>query len=168
MPEISPRLSLPYLMPAQAQKHVIHNEALTRLDILVQLMVEAFDATVPPEAPENGMAWALGAGATGAWSGRDGLLAAWMDNAWLFLAPAEGWLAWDRAEGRIRAFASGGWQVPGAVPQQVTRLGIGTAADAANRLAVTSPATLLTHAGAGHQLSVNKAATPETASVIFS
>ena len=37
MPELSANLSLPFLMPAQAQKHVTHNEALQVLDALVQL-----------------------------------------------------------------------------------------------------------------------------------
>lgn len=37
--DTSPRLTLPYLMPNQAQKHVTHNEALRQLDVLVQLAV---------------------------------------------------------------------------------------------------------------------------------
>lgn len=45
--ETTPRLALPYLMPAQAQKHVTHNEALRMLDALVQLRLEGFDATTP-------------------------------------------------------------------------------------------------------------------------
>ena len=40
MPELSANLSLPLLMPAQAQKHVTHNEALQVLDALVQLVVQ--------------------------------------------------------------------------------------------------------------------------------
>ena len=48
MPDTSPNLVLPYLMPSQAQKHVTHNEALQLLDAVVQLTVEAFGATTPP------------------------------------------------------------------------------------------------------------------------
>ena len=54
MPDDSPRLGLPFLMPAQAQKHVTHNEALERLDLLVQLTVEAFEANTPPTMPLDG------------------------------------------------------------------------------------------------------------------
>jgi microcystin-dependent protein len=36
-----------------------------------------------------------------------------------------------------------------------------------NRLSVSSPATLLSHAGAGHQLKLNKAAAADTASLLF-
>ncbi len=39
MSDQSTLLSLPYIMPAQAQKHLTHNEALRTLDTLVQLSV---------------------------------------------------------------------------------------------------------------------------------
>lgn len=39
MPDKTPNLALPFILPAQAQKHVTHNEALQRLDALVQLVV---------------------------------------------------------------------------------------------------------------------------------
>jgi uncharacterized ferritin-like protein (DUF455 family) len=51
MPDLSARLSLPYLLPAQAQKHVTHNEALARLDLLVQLVLEAVGVDTPPVGP---------------------------------------------------------------------------------------------------------------------
>ena len=54
MPDTSPNLVLPYLMPSQAQKHVTHNEALQLLDAVVQLTVEAFGATTPPASPAAG------------------------------------------------------------------------------------------------------------------
>ena len=53
MSDSSALLSLPYLMPAQAQKHVTHNEAIRMLDVFVQLTVEGFGATVPPVAPDR-------------------------------------------------------------------------------------------------------------------
>jgi len=46
-------------------------------------------------------------------------------------------------------------------------LGISTTADDTNRLAVASSASLFTHAGAGHQLKLNKAQASETASFLF-
>ena len=55
MPDTSPNLALPYLLPAQAQKHVTHNEALQRLDAVTQLVVEAFGATTPPGSPGVGL-----------------------------------------------------------------------------------------------------------------
>ena len=48
MSDATTHLLLPYILAAQAQKHVTHNEALERLDSIVQLTVTAFDATTPP------------------------------------------------------------------------------------------------------------------------
>ncbi|MEM9550545.1 MAG: pyocin knob domain-containing protein, partial [Pseudomonadota bacterium] len=49
----------------------------------------------------------------------------------------------------------------------LSSLGIGTTTDATNRLAVRSPATLLSHDGADHQLKINKANESDTASLLF-
>ncbi|KKM25255.1 hypothetical protein LCGC14_1596850, partial [marine sediment metagenome] len=51
MSDVSANLTLPFLQPSQAQKHVTHNEALQRLDLLVQLSVLDRDLTAPPGSP---------------------------------------------------------------------------------------------------------------------
>ena len=109
MSETTPNLALPFIMPAQAQKHVTHNEAIELLDTIVQLALESADANTPPAAPAEGQAWALGNAPTGAWSGRAGAIAAWRGGGWLYVTPAEGWLAWvtDAAELRVRT--GGAW-----------------------------------------------------------
>ena len=48
--ETTDNLLLPYIMAAQAQKHVTHNEAIRTLDALVQLSV-ADRALAPPRGP---------------------------------------------------------------------------------------------------------------------
>jgi len=164
MPDSSARIDLPYLMPAQAQKHVTHNEALLRLDAVTQLSVEAFGAETPPATPAEGETHALGTTPTGVWAGQAGKLAYWDGMAWLFIAPGTGWRAWGRAEGDLRVWQDGGWQ---AAVTRTDLLGIGTEADAVNALAVAGPASLFTHAGAGHQIKVNKAAAADTASLLF-
>ncbi|TNJ40954.1 DUF2793 domain-containing protein [Phaeobacter sp. B1627] len=163
--ESSDRLDLPYLMPAQAQKHVTHNAALQQLDLVVQLVMETIAAETPPADPVAGQVFALGAGPTGAWAGQGGRLAAWSDGAWLFLDPAEGWRAWLRETDQLVVWQEGAWVSPDSEIR--ARLGIATSPDAQNPLAVAGPATLLTHAGAGHQLKINKAAVGETASLLF-
>ncbi len=165
MADTSPNLDLPFLIPAQAQKHVTHNEALERLDLLVQLVVQGFEATTPPGTPAEGQIWALGAAPTGDWAGQGGRLAAFLGGGWLFIAPRTGWRAWGQAEAQFRVWRGANWQL---LPMDgLAGLGIGTAHDATNRLAVVSPATLLTHAGAGHQLKINKAAAGDTASLLY-
>lgn len=166
MPDTSAILGLPYLSPSQAQKHVTHNEALARLDLVVQLRVEALEAETPPSAPEEGEIWGLGPTPTGAWAGQSGL-AAWAGGAWVFLAPGAGWRAWDRGAGELRVWNGLDWILPGAATQNLASLGIATMADAVNRLSVRAPAVLLTHDGGGHQLKINKAASGDTASLLF-
>ncbi len=166
MSENSTNLGLPYLQAAQAQKHLTHNEALERLDLIVQLTVQAFGATVPPLAPTEGQVWALGTGATGDWSGQDGNLAAWANGGWLFIPPRAGWRAAMGSE--LRVFQGGAWTMPDVPPlQNLPGVGIGTSFDGTNRLAVASAAVLFTHAGAGQQVKLNKAAAGETASLLY-
>ena len=50
------RLSLPLVQPAQAQKHVTVNEALVRLDGLVNLVLNSVTTTSPPAAVVEGVA----------------------------------------------------------------------------------------------------------------
>lgn len=163
----SPSLSLPYLQPSQAQKHVTHNEALRRLDVLVQLGVAGFDATDPPATPAEGETHALGSGATGAWTGQDGKLACFSDAAWLFIDPQEGWRAWGQQEGELRVFSGGSWLAVVPPLQNLAGLGVGTTSDATNRLAVASEAALFSHAGSDHRLTINKATAGDTASVVL-
>jgi len=167
MTQTSPILALPYLMPSQAQKHVTHNEALQLLDALVQLSVEGFDAATPPASPALGETHALGAAPQAAWAGHAAEIAVWQGEGWLFLAPLPGWRAWSLADAELRVWDGSAWILPPAATQNLARVGVGTAADAANPLSVSGPATLLTHAGSGHQLKVNKAAGSDTASVLF-
>ena len=168
MPDASERLSLPYLMPAQAQKHVTHNEALHRLDLLVQLAGESFYANTPPALPQAGEIHALGGVPTDAWAGHAGELAAWTEGNWQFIEPQEGWQALDKSTGTLRRRNVGGWSDV-ALPDLTALPGVGvnTSYDSANRLAVSSNATLLNHEGAGHQLKLNKASTGDTVSLLF-
>lgn len=157
-------LSLPYIQPAQAQKHITHNEAIRALDIIVQPTVSEVGVTTPPDTPAQGARYVVGSGATGDWTGLDGSIAVWEDSSWSFVVPAVGWTT--RATDTLIEWVFDGstWILPG---NAVEMLGINTTADTTNRLAVSSPNTLLSHEGAGHQLKINKAATAETASLLY-
>ena len=160
-------LNLPYILPAQAQKHVTHNEAIRALDALTQLAVLSRTVASPPASPVGGARYIVPAGATGAWAGEAKALAAWQDGVWSFYAPREGWLAFVLDENRLLAFKAGDWAAAAfdvAIPSEV---GINATADATNRLAVAAPASLFTNEGAGHQIKVNKANAGDTASLLF-
>lgn len=167
MPQLSPRLSLPYLEASQAQKHVTHNEALQIIDALTLLRIEAFGLTAPPVGPTEGQVWQIGTGPGGTFTGQAGNLALWNGSGWVFITPQEGWLAWDGTAAALKQLVSGNWGPWQPVLQNISGLGIQTSWDSTNRLAVASAATLFTHAGAGHQLKLNKNAAGDTASLLF-
>lgn len=163
----SARLDLPFIMQGQAQKHITHNEALLRLDALVQPVVESASITTPPTLPLPGEAWIVPTGATGAWSGHVDEIAAWQANGWSFYDPAPGWQVFDRATVSLRIFSGTAWVPVASTGAGLPSLGVNTSADTTNRLAVAGSATLLTHAGGGHQLKINKEAEADTASLLF-
>lgn len=128
-------LALPYIDAAQAQKHVTHNEALQILDALIQLSVIARDELAPPSSPAEGDRYIVGAGATGAFAGKDGRLAAWLAGGWMFLSPRAGWIAHVESEALTLIHDGTTWRALGSAlgsVQNLDLLGVGTAADSGN------------------------------------
>lgn len=161
-------LLLPYILAAQAQKHVTHNEALRKLDALVQISIVDRDLATPPASPADGARYIVAASPTGAWVGHTGKIAAWQDGAWAFYAPRTGRLAWIEDEASPVAWNGTAWTlVGGGSVNPVPLVGVNATADTTNRLAVSSPASLFNHAGAGHQAKINKNAATDTASILF-
>lgn len=167
MTDVTDNLALPYLTASQAQKHVTLNDALRRLDAVVQLSVDRRDLAAPPSAPQPGARYLIAGTPTGAWVGQAGRIGAFQDGAWDFYAPREGWTAWVAAEGRRLLFTGGAWTIDAA--ERTAKLGVNAEADARTRLAVAAAATLLTHDELGdHRLTIDKATPGATASLIFS
>ena len=54
MSDATTHLLLPYILAAQAQKHVTHNEALERLDLLAQCVLAGLGSVTPPATPAPG------------------------------------------------------------------------------------------------------------------
>ncbi|MEO5620374.1 MAG: DUF2793 domain-containing protein [Cypionkella sp.] len=167
MAETSPALNLPYIQPSQAQKHVTHNEALRLLDIAVQLVVQSAPQDTPPAIPiENGR-YLVGTSPSGDWSGQAGTIAVYELGIWSFVEPLPGWRADVAATASTLRYDGSSWLSTPDTLQNLSMLGVAATADATNRLAVASESTLLTHAGNGHQVKVNKAAASDTASLLF-
>ena len=112
MPDTSTHLLLPYLLAAQAQKHVTVNEALRLLDGLVQLAVLDRHLTVPPASPADGTATSSPSGATGAWAGWD-LNVAYCRRRLDAAGAAPGWQAWVVDEASFLAWNGSGWVAAG-------------------------------------------------------
>ncbi len=162
------RLSLPYIAPLQAQKQYSYNEAMAVLDQLVQPTVISRTTGVPPVAPDEGDTYIVAPSATGAWAGKDGQFACWRDEAWSYRMPADGWLAFVTDTAEVAVLRSGSWESFATTGgTSLAKLGINTAADLTSRLSVAADATLLSHDGADHRLTINKAAIGDTASLLF-
>ncbi|WP_288587646.1 DUF2793 domain-containing protein [uncultured Methylobacterium sp.] len=178
MPDaITANLSLPLMAAAQAQKHVTHNEALVGLDTLVQLAVLDKDLTAPPANPAEGDRYLIaGASPTGAWAGWGGRVVRYQDGAWRSFPPRPGWLAFVADEADLYTYTGGAWasfRSTLTVLQNLTRLGIGTTADAGNPFAAKLNKALWTalttgEGGSGDlRTTLNKQAAGNVLSLLF-
>jgi hypothetical protein len=113
MSDTTTHLGLPYLLAAQAQKHVTHNEALRLLDAMVQLSVLDRTRTTPPASPADGNRHLVASGATGLWAGWDLNIAFWVDGAWIRLVPRTGWLVLGGGRGPVPRLDRRGWEMVG-------------------------------------------------------
>lgn len=171
----STHLALPFLDAAQAQKHVTVNEALARLDALVHLSVSA-RVTAPPASAIEGDRVLVGASATGAFSGQANKIAAFLAGGWSFLTPQTGWRLHIAAETLLLIFDGAAWVDLGLTVRElpnVTRVGVGTTADASTPLAAKLNGALFaakygSEGGSGDlRLTLNKEAAGRTVSQIY-
>lgn len=138
---ISPRYGLPLLFAGQAQKEAFVNEAHAMTDALLHCAIEGQTAD-PPATPENGMNWLVAPAATGAWAGRDGMLACRQSDNWIFIAPRDGMRLLDRSTGQDRRYL-GGWKI---APEAGEPIG-GSTVDAEARAAISQLIAALKVAG---------------------
>ncbi len=172
MTETTPNLRLPYIMAAQAQKHVTHNEAIRALDAIVQLAVIDRDLTSPPPSPDNGDRYIVATSATDEWEDQDRNIAAYQDGAWTFYAPHTGWIVWVADEDTLLAWDGENWTEGSTRVNPTPLVGINTTADSVTRLAVKSDAALFNHddvtPGSGDmRVKINKDGSGDTASLLF-
>ncbi|MFN3834319.1 MAG: DUF2793 domain-containing protein [Glycocaulis sp.] len=175
-PDTTPRLGLPWLMPAQAQKHVTMNEALRRLDGIVQATAQSRTTALEPASPAEGEGWILPAEAGGPhWDGfAPGDLVIWQDAGWTRHIPRQGWQVWVVDEGQLAVFDGEAWQAAGGgLGNEVAELGIGTSPDEANPFAARLNAALWTAREAGEggsgdlRYTLNKEASANVLSMLF-
>src|SRR3989344_2995236 len=176
--DFTARLALPYLAAGQMQKHVTLNAALTRLDALLQTAVVSRTLTTQPAAPFDGDLYILPPGAAGtAWSGRPaGALMRFESGGWSVVAAPMGMIALVLDTAVLVVRGEGGWSPLGhrlGEVQGLSRLGLGTTADAANPLAVKTNTALFTARGAAEggdgdlRLTLNKEAAGDVLSLLF-
>ncbi len=105
------------MLAGQAQKEAWVNEAFARIDGLLHCSVEGERAD-PPPSPANGEAWVIATGATGAWAGKDAMIAARQADNWLYIEGKDGMRLYDKSTGQERLFATT-WVTP-VIPMEPT------------------------------------------------
>ena len=133
MSDATARFALPPIAPGQAQKELLHNEALARVDALVQPSVVAVAVSDPPVAPTAGQCWIVGDTPLGAWAGQPRSLAVWTDGGWRMIAAGRDGHMVD-GEWRVRALRWRGldarrYRRAPAAGRRRTRCRLATAAD---------------------------------------
>jgi hypothetical protein len=174
----SPRLQLPYLSAGQAQKHVTINEAVSALDGLIQIAVESATLAAQPAAPADGALYILPADRTGPeWSLHPaGALLRHADGGWTRLPAGEGAVAFVKDAGVLLVKVGAAWRPIGSAVgelQSLSRLGLGTEADAANPFAAKLGKALFTARSAAEggdgdlRLTFNKSTAADVLSLLF-
>ncbi|PZO00130.1 MAG: hypothetical protein DCF28_12040, partial [Alphaproteobacteria bacterium] len=176
---VSARLGLPYLAAGQLQKHVTHNEALTRLDALIQTAVVSRKARAQPARAKDGDLYILPEGATGPdWSTcNPGDLVRAEAGAWSRIPAVEGMIVLVLVPPEAVVYHDGQWSpLPvdkASVAQNLNRLGVNTEADARIPFAARLNNALWTaiESGSGGdgdlRVTWNKAGASETLSFLF-
>jgi hypothetical protein len=108
--EQTARFALPQLAPGQAQKEWFHNEALQRVDLMLCPAIEGPALAAPPASPVAGTCYLVAGSATGAWAGKDGMIAGYSEGGWRFIAPIEGMRVLDRSSGLPLLYRGGAWE----------------------------------------------------------
>lgn len=81
------KLQLPYILTAQAQKEVTHNDALNLLDIFTRPTVLEMGKNTPPSSPVIGDCYVIGSSPTDEFVSHEQEIACFSENGWIFAVP---------------------------------------------------------------------------------
>jgi len=109
--DVTERLKIPLLSSGQAQKEVVHNEALLIADILLCGAVEEPPRNAPPSSPTAGQAYIVGTSPSGAWAGKAGHVAGHTAGGWRLVAPAAGMTLLVKSTGTFATYRAGAWEI---------------------------------------------------------
>jgi len=163
-------LQLPFIETSQAQKHVTYNDAIRKIDVLVQVHALSRNLSDPPSAPQEGDIYVVANGATGDWQAKENHTAAFQDGAWAFQPLKPGIVVWLEDESVLAVWDSSQWvdlQKSDEVFDNLGSLGINATADSTNKLSVSSSNVLFNHDGGDIRHMLNKNTTGDTASFLF-
>lgn len=107
---ITAHMGMTLLESAQAQKEITVNEALARIDAVLNGGAIDKDLATPPGSPVSGDVYIVAASPTGAWSGK-AMQVAYFDQVWRFIVPNEGLMLWVNDENTHYVYDGSAWGV---------------------------------------------------------
>jgi len=173
----SPNLGLDYVQSSQAQKHITMNEALSKLDVLVQPVVEDLDFSNPPGSPVEGASYIVASPAGGVWATHENDIASYLNGSWVFYTPKQGWRVYVLDEDTPYDFDGTDWVIKSITSTALSNgslleLGVNSGTTPDNRLSVKSNNVLFSHddvtPGTGSMnTTINKALSGDAASITY-
>lgn len=95
----TPRLGAPELTSGQATPETTVNEQIRYIESGAgHFIFKDRDLSTPPGSPADGDCYLVKATGTGAWTGKDGKIAFYLNTAWVFITAREGFTAWVNDE----------------------------------------------------------------------
>jgi len=111
-------LAITLVEQSQAQKEITVNEAITRIDALLNTGAISRSISAPPGSPASGDLYIVGSSPTGTWTGQANRLA-YFDQIWRFIIPLEGMSLWVNDEDITYSYNGANWQSSGLIIQNV-------------------------------------------------
>jgi hypothetical protein len=102
-------LAITLLEQSQAQKDVTVNEALARIDAVLNTAAIDLSISTPPVSPSEGDLYIVAASATGDWAGQEDNMAYFDGSVWRFVTPKEGMRLWVADEYKDYIYFGGQW-----------------------------------------------------------
>ena len=106
----TPRLGAPELTAGQATPETTVNEMVRYIEAGAgHFIFKDRDLATPPGSPADGDCYLVAASGTGAWAGKDGKIAFYVNTAWEFITAIEGFTAWVNDEDAFVSYDGAAW-----------------------------------------------------------
>lgn len=101
-------MGITLLEQSQSQKEVTMNQALARLDAVMNSSAKSRTTATPPGSPAAGDVYIVGASPTGDWTSHAGHIA-YYDQLWRFITPNKGMTLWVDNESLFYTYDGSAW-----------------------------------------------------------
>ncbi len=112
-------LAISLVEQSQAQKEITINQAISRIDAILNTGAKSRSTATPPTTPATGDVYIVANSPTGDWAGQAGKVA-YFDAIWRFITPNEGMEIWVNDEDLTARYNGANWLLDGVVTQSGT------------------------------------------------